>query len=321
MKMRILLLLSALVAAQCASAQEFPTRPIKIVVTLAAGATNDTIARMYAPKLGELLKQPVIVENRAGGNSIPGTDYVAKSAPDGYTLLFGNTTIFGIMGSLFHNLPWNPKRDFVPVSVIATAPSVLVVYPGLPVHNVKELIAYAKANPGKLNFASPGTGSPFHLSGELFKTQTGTSIMHVPYKGNAPAIVELLSGQVQMLFANPPDVLGHIRAGKLRAIVSTGPKRIPLLPDVPTIAEEGFHNAESVSFFVVAAPRGTPKEVVSRLYATFSKVGKEPEIRKRMIELGTETEDKSPEESAAFIDVQAAKWARVIKESGAKVEE
>ncbi len=318
---RILLLLSMLALAPCALAQEFPARPVKIVVTLVAGATNDTIARMYAPKLGELLKQPVIVENRAGGNSIPGTDYVAKSPPDGYTLLFGNTTIFGIMGSLFHKLPWDPKRDFVPVSVIATAPSVLAVYPGLPVKNVKELIAYAKANPGKLNFASPGTGSPFHLSGELFKAQTGTNIVHVPYKGNAPAIVELLSGQVQMLFANPPDVLGHIKAGKLRAIVSTGPKRIPLLPDVPTIAEEGFHNAESVSFFVITAPKGTPKDVVAKLYGAFQRVGKEPQIRERLVELGTEPEDKNPEESAAFIDTQAEKWARVIKESGATADE
>ncbi len=318
---KVVVAAAALAATSCALAQEFPARPIKIVVTLVAGATNDTIARMYAPKLGELLKQPVIVENRAGGNSIPGTDYVAKSPPDGYTLLFGNTTIFAIMGSLFHKLPWDPKRDFMPVSVIATAPSVLVVTPGLPVRSVKELIAYAKANPGKLNFASPGTGSPFHLSGELFKAQTGTNIVHVPYKGNAPAIVELLSGQVQMLFANPPDVLGHIRAGKLRAIVSTGPKRIPLLPDVPTIAEAGFHNAESVSFFVVTAPRGTPKEVVSKLHAAFSKAGKEPQIRERMAELGTEPEDRNPEESAAFIDTQAAKWAKVIKESGAKADE
>ena len=304
-----------------ALAQDFPSHPLRIIVVQAAGATNDTIARMYAAKLTDQVKQAVLVENRAGGNGIPGADYVAKSAPDGYTLLFGQTTVLAIQGSLFPKLPYDPKRDFTPVSVIAISPSVLVVNTSVPARNIKELIAYAKANPGKLNFGSAGSGSPFHLSGEVFKSQTGTDIVHVPYKGNAPAIVDLLSGQLQMLFANPPDILGHLKAGKLRAIVSTGPTRIPLLPDVPTVAEEGLKNAESVSFFAIAAPRGTPRDIVHKLYAELARAGRSPDIRARLTELGADPVDRNPEESAVFIQAQIEKWAKVIKESGAKPDE
>ena len=312
-----LALAAALVAAgPLAQAQEFQ-RPFKVVVTTAPGATNDTLARLYAAKMSELFGQPVVVENRAGGNSIPGADFVAKAPPDGYTLLFGNTTLLAIMGGLFKNLPYDPK-EFVPVTVIALAPSVLVVHPSVPARNLKEFIAYAKANPAKLNYASPGSGSPFHLSTELFKSQTGTELVHVPFKGNGPAMIELLAGRVQLLFANPPDVLAHIRSGALRPIVGTGATRIALLPDLPTVAEEGLKSVEAVSFFAYAAPRGTPRDVVAKLYAGITKVGAQAEIQKRLVDLGAEPVSMTPDASASFIAIQADKWNKVIRDSGAK---
>jgi len=307
-------------ATRLAIAQDYPARPVKIVVTFSAGATNDTFARLLAPKLADLLNQSVVVENRPGGSGIPGADYVAKSAADGYTLLMGNTTILAIMGSLFRKLPFDPQRDFAPVSVLAVSPSVLVVNPSVPVRTVAELVAFAKANPGKLNYGSAGNGTPFHLSGELFKGQTGITLTHVPYKGNAPAIVDLLAGQVQMLFANPPDVLGHLNAGKLRPIVWTGAKRTPLLPEVPTVVEAGLANAESVSFFAFAVPKGTPKDVIARLNRETVKVLKLPDVRQRMLELGAEPVGSSPEEAEVFLRREFAKWAKVIKDSGAKVD-
>lgn len=307
-------------ATQLAIAQEFPSRPVKLVVTFSAGGTNDVIARLLAPKLADLLNQPVIVENRPGGNSIPGVDYVAKSAADGYTLLMGSTSVLGTMGSLFRQLPFDPQRDFAPVSILAISSNVLVVHPSVAAHSVKELVALAKANPGKLNFGSAGNGSPFHLSGELFKAQTGTNLIHVPYKGNAPAVIDLLAGRVQMLFANLTDVLSHINAGKLRSIVWTGEKRTSLLPDVPTVAEAGLANAESASFFAIVAPKGTPKDVVTRLNTQTVKVLKLPEVHQRMVDLGLEPVGNSPEEAEVFLRKEFAKWAKVIKDSGAKVD-
>lgn len=318
---RLSILSVAVVAAtQLAIAQDFPARPVKLVVPFSAGAANDTFARLLAPKLADLLNQSVVVDNRPGGSGIPGADYVAKSAANGYTLLMGNTTILAIMGSLFRKLPFDPRQDFAPVSILAVSPSVLVVNPSVAARTVAELVALAKANPGKMNYASAGNGTPFHLSGELFKAQTGTNLVHVPYKGNAPAMVDLLAGQVQMLFANPTDVLGHISAGKLRPIVWTGAKRTSLLPEVPTVAEAGLANAESVSFFAIVAPKGTPKDVIARLNTETLKVLKLPEVHQRMVELGAEPVGNSPEEAEVFLRNEFAKWAKVIKDSGAKVD-
>jgi tripartite-type tricarboxylate transporter receptor subunit TctC len=312
----LLLLLST---AQPAIGQDYPARAVRIVVPYAAGATNDIVGRLFAQKLSEQTKQPFVVENRTGGSGIPGAEFVARSAPDGYTLLLGNTSLLAIQISLYSSLPYDP-RGFVPVSVLATSPSALVVHPSVPAKSAAELVAYAKANPGKLNYASPGNGTPFHLYAELFKTQTGTDMVHVPYKGAAPALSDLLAGQVQLMFDNIPSVLPHIRSSKVRAIVTTGAMRLPLLPEVPTLAEAGLKDAQSLSWFAIVAPKGTPKDVIARLHAEIVKAESLPDVRQKLHELGAEPVGNSPEEAEAHIRAEIAKWKSVIEESGSKVD-
>ena len=313
----LLLFLSTI---QLASGQDYPVRAVRIVVPFAAGATNDIVARLFARKFSEQTKQPFVVENRAGGSGIPGAEFVAKSAPDGYTLLLGNTSLLGIHVSLYSKLPYDP-RDFAPVSVLAISPSALVVHPSVPAKSASELIAHAKASPGKLNYASAGNGTPFHLSAELFKAQTGTNMVHVPYKGAAPALSDLLAGEVQLMFDNIPSVLPHIRSGKVRAIATTGATRLSLLPEVPTLAEAGFKNAQSVSWFAIVAPKGTPKDIIARLHAEIVKAESQADVRQRLYELGAEPVGNSPEEAAEHIRAEIAKWEKVIKESGAKADD
>ena len=313
----LLLFLSTI---QLASGQDYPVRAVRIVVPFAAGATNDIVARLFARKFSEQTKQPFVVENRAGGSGIPGAEFVARSAPDGYTLLLGNTSLLGIHVSLYSKLPYDP-RDFAPVSVLAISPSALVVHPSVPAKSASELVAHAKASPGKLNYASAGNGTPFHLSAELFKAQTGTNMVHVPYKGAAPALSDLLAGEVQLMFDNIPSVLPHIRSGKVRAIATTGATRLSLLPEVPTLAEAGFKNAQSVSWFAIVAPKGTPKDIIARLHAEIVKAESQADVRQRLYELGAEPVGNSPEEAAEHIRAEIAKWEKVIKESGAKADD
>ena len=314
----LIALFSAAVNAQ--SEATYPSKTIRIVVTLAAGGSNDVVARLLAQKLSEQVRQPVIVENKTGGNGIPGADFVAKAAPDGYTLLFGNTTLLAIQASLLAKLPYDPQRDFAPISVLSISPTVLVVNAALPARTVSELVTLAKASPGKLNYASPGNGSPFHLSTELFKARTGTDLVHVPYKGNAPAIVDLLSGRVQLMFANVLEVLPQITSGKLRPIAVTGFARTPLLPDVPTTGESGLLNAEAFSFFVLVAPRGTPRDVIATLNAETVKAIARPDVRQRFFDFGVEPVANTPDEAEAFLRSESAKWAKVVRDSGAKVD-
>ena len=301
-------------------AQDYPARTAKMVVPFTAGTANDIVARLFAQKLSDQLKQPFVVENRPGGAGIPGVEYVVRSAPDGHTLLFVNTALLAIQPGLYTKLPYDTQRDLVPVSILATTASVMVVHPSLAAYTVKELIALAKAGPEKLNYASGGNGTPFHLSGELFKANTGTDFVHVPYKGNAPAMIALLAGQVQMMFDSPLNVIPQINSGKLRAIVSTGAKRLALLPDVPTMAEAGFRGAESVSFFAIAAPKGVSRRVIATLHTAIVKLETLPEVRQRLIELATDVVGNTPEEAEVFLRDEVAKWAKVIKDSGAKVD-
>jgi tripartite-type tricarboxylate transporter receptor subunit TctC len=303
-----------------AAGQDYPARTVRIVVPFAAGATNDIVARLFAQKLSDQTGQAFIVENRTGGGGIPGADFVAKSAADGYTLLLGNTSLLAIQVGLHSKLPYDP-REFEPVSVLAVSPSVLIVHPSVPAASVAELIAYAKAAPGNLSYASAGNGSPFHLSAELFKAQTGVQMVHVPYKGSAPALIDLLAGQVQLMFDNIPSVLPHIRSGKVRALATTGATRLALLPEVPTLAEAGFKNAQSVSWFAIVAPKGTPKGIVARLHAEIVRAETQPQLRQRLHELGAEPVGNSPAEAAAHIRAEIAKWEKVIKESGAKADD
>lgn len=298
----------------------YPNRPVKIVVSVTPGGANDILGRLFAQKLSEQLKQQFVVENRPGAGQIAGTEYVAKSPPDGYTLLLGNVATLGIHPSLFNKLPYDTQRDFVAISVIAMAPSVLVVNPSVPAHSVQDLVALARANPGKLNYASPGNGTSFHLSVERFKTRTGIDMVHVPYKGSAPALLDLLAGQVQLMFVNPPEVLPHINSGKVRPLASSGSQRVALVPNVPTMAEAGFQDAESVSWFALVAPRGMPNEHIAALNAEIVKAANRPEVRQRLIELGCEPVGNSPETAEVFIRDEIAKWAKVVKESGAKVD-
>ena len=298
----------------------YPARTVKIVVPLSPGGSADVIARLFAQKLSEQLKQPFVVENRPGGNMIPAADYVAKSAPDGYTLFEANTSILTILSSLYSKLPFDPQRDFASVSMLVRGPTVLVVHSSVEARSVKELIALAKAAPGRLNYGTPGSGTPFHLSTELFKTQSGTDFVHVPYKGNAPAIVDLLAGRMQLMFANVLEVLPHIKSGKLRPLALTGFNRLALLSDVPTMAETGIRDAESYSFFAFVAPRGTPREVIATLNAEIAKAKAQPDVRQRLYELGVEPGGDSLEEFDVFLRNETVKWAKVVKASGAKID-
>lgn len=298
----------------------YPNKPVKIVVTLAPGGANDIIARVLAPKLTDQFKQPFVVENRAGGSGVPGADYAAKSAPDGYILLLANTSILAIQPHLYATLPFDPLRDFAPISILASSPSILVVHPSVEARSVKELIALARAHPGKFNYATPGNGTPFHLWTELIKKQTGTDMVHVPYKGAQPAFTDLISGRVQVMFHNLGDMRPHITSGKVRLIAQNGSKRSALLPEVPTMEEAGIRNVDSLSFFAMVVPMGTPKEIIATLSAEIAKAEKQIDVQQRLSEISLTLVGGSPEEAAAYIRNENARWASVIKESGAKVD-
>jgi tripartite-type tricarboxylate transporter receptor subunit TctC len=303
-----------------APAQTYPDKPIRLVVPFPAGGTTDILARAVGQKLGEHLGQQVVVDNKPGAGGNIGSDIVAKSAPDGYTLVMGTVGTHAINASLYKKMPYDHIKDFVPVSLVALVPNILVVHPSVPANSVKELIAYAKANPGKLNFASSGNGTSIHLSGELFKTTAGVEMTHVPYKGSAPAVTDLLGGQVQLMFDNMPSALPHVKAGKLKALGVTTAKRFPAAPDIPTIAEAGVPGYEASSWFGVLAPAGTPKEIVNKLSSEIAKILQTPEIKERLLSQGAEPVGNTPDQFAAFIKAETAKWAKVVKESGATVD-
>lgn len=306
--------------ATIASAQGYPTRTIRLVVPFPAGGTTDILAREVAQKLTEVLGQAVVVDNRPGAAGNIGSDLVAKSAPDGYTLLMGTVGTHAINPSLYSKMPYDHVKDFAPVVLVAGVPNVLVVNPALPVNSVSDLIKLAKDKPGQINFASSGSGTSIHLSGELFKTMAGVDMTHVPYKGSSPALTDLIGGQVQIMFDNLPSALPQIKGGRLRAIAVTSLKRAPVLPDIPTISESGLPGFEASSWFGVLAPAGTPAAVVARINTEVNKWLQSADAREKLLGQGAEAAGGSPERFASHIRAESEKWAKVVKASGAKVD-
>ncbi len=303
-----------------AQASGYPNKPIRLIVPYAPGGATDIIGRTAAAELSKLLGQPIAVENRAGAGGNVGSELVARAAPDGYTMVVSPSSLHGITPFLYSKLTYDPNKDLTPIIVLASLANVLVVHPSVKANSVAELIALAKAQPGKLSYASSGSGSTIHLSGEMFKQMTGVDMVHVPYKGSGPAVTDLIGGQVQLMFDNIPSALPHIKAGKLRALATTGAKRWPSLPDLPTMMESGLPNYEASAWFGLAFPAGTPKEIIARVNAEAQKATKSPEFAKRIEELGYLVVGGTPEQMARMIQDEVRRWGPVVKASGAKVD-
>ena len=310
----------ALMLALAASAQSFPSKPIKIVVPFPPGGFNDLLGRTLAQEFQKAWNQPVVVDNRPGGNTIIGSDMVAKATPDGYTLLVVALP-FSVLPSLFPGkLPFDVQRDFAPVSLCAGSPNMLVVNPSVPASNVKEFIALAKSQPGKLTYASTGNGSSNHVSAEYFKMLTGTDILHIPYKGSAPAVTDLIGGQVNMLFDNVPNVIQHVKAGKLKALAVTSSTRSVQAPEVPTLQEAGVADYEVNVWFGLLATKGTPPDVVAKLNTETARVLNLPEVKERFRTLGVEVIASSPDQFAQHLKSEIAKWGKVVREANIRVD-
>lgn len=300
-----------------AAADVYPSKPIRFVVPYPPGGASDVTARLIGQKLTAQWGQQVIVENRPGANGNIAADVVAKAAPDGYTMLMGNVGPNAISASLYPTLPYDVVKSFAPVTLTTTVPIVLLVNPALPVKTVADLVAYAKANPNKINFASAGNGSSNHLTGELFKLAAAIDIVHVPYKGDGQAITDLMGGQVSMMFTTAVAALPHVTSGKLRAIAVASPKRIAAMPDLPTIDESGFPGFSASSWGGILFPAGTPGPVVAKMHDGVVGVLAMPDIRKKLQVMGAEIVGNSPEEFASYIQAETIKWGKVVKSSGA----
>ena len=310
----------ALLAAGVADAQSWPAKPIRWIVPFAPGGTTDILARTISDKLTIALGKPVIVENNPGAGGGVGAVQTAKAAPDGYTIMGGTISTHAINASLYKTLPYDPVKDFTPITLIARVPNLLVVNPDVPAKNVKELIALMKANPSKYTFASSGNGTSQHLSGELFKSMAGVDMQHIPYKGSPAALQDVVSGQVTMTFDNITTAWPLAKAGKLRALAVTTAKRSPIAPDVPTLAEAGLAGYEIGSWQGVFAPAGTPVDVVKRLNTEIVKIINMPDVREKLVGLGAEPVGNTPDEFAALVKSEVVKWAAVVKQSGARVD-
>jgi len=307
-----------LLVASAVQAQAWPSRPLRYIVPFPPGAFNDALARTVAAELPKAIGQPVLVENRPGGNTIIGTEAAAKSPADGYTL-FGAALPFSAVQSLYKT-SFDVTKDFAPITLAGVTPNLLVANPKVPVNTVAELLAFARANPGKLNYASTGNGSSNHLSFELFKAMTKTSITHVPYKGSAPAVTDLLAGQVDMMFDNTPNVLPHVRAGKLKAIAVSSKTRSALAPEVPTVDEAGVPGYDVTAWYGILTVGGTPREIVQRLNAEIVKIIASPEVRERFGNNGVEVVAGTPEQFSAFLKSEVARWAKVVQDAGIKAD-
>jgi len=295
-----------------AAQQDFPSKPVRLIVPFPAGGGVDIVARSLAPHLTERWGQQAVVDNRPGAGTTLGADLAAHAAPDGHNLLLTNTA-HAINATLFRKLPYDPVRDFEPISLVATQPSVLVVNTALPAKSVKELIALAKSRPGQLNYASSGNGTPPHLSAAMFENLAGVSLNHVPYKGAAPALTDLLAGQVQLMFATIISVTPQLPSGRIRALAVTSPKRSAALPDVPTIAESGVAGYEATAWFMLLAPAKTPGALVQRISRDAAAVVAKPDVRARFVKEGAETVGSTPDRAAAYLTIEIARWGKVIK--------
>ena len=311
--------LVALAAVVPALGQDYPSRPVRVVVPFPAGGGTDIVARMVTQKLAETMGAHFIIDNRGGAGGTIGTDIAAKSAPDGYTLVMVSGS-HAINPSLYKKLPYDTARDFAAVTMLVSGPGLLVIHPSVPAKTVKDLIALARSRPGELNYASAGSGTPPHLAAELFKTMARVDIVHVPYRGNTLAFVDLLGGQVSLSFPTIPSALPHVRSGKLRVLAVTSAQRSKTVPDIATIAESGLPGYEASSWYGLLAPAGTPDAVVEKLQKEISKVLRDPHVRDRLLGQGLDPVGNSPAEFAVMIKSEIGKWAKVVQASGAKAD-
>jgi tripartite-type tricarboxylate transporter receptor subunit TctC len=301
-----------------AAAQAWPSKPIRIVVPFPPGGFNDTLARILAQDLPKTLGQPVIVENKPGGGSVVGTEIAAKSPADGYTLFIAALP-FSVIQSLYKT-SFDVTKDFAPITLAGVSDNMLVAHPAFPVSSVQELIKFARAKPGKINYGSSGAGTSVHLCMELFKTMTKTYMTHIPYKGSAPVVADLIGGQVDIMFDNLPNVIGHVKGGRMKALAVSGGKRSALAPEVPTVAEAGVPGFEVTVWFGILAPAGTPRDIIQRLNVESSKIINSPEVTDRFVKQGVEPRTGTPEQFGDMVKSEVVRWAKVIKDAGIKVE-
>jgi tripartite-type tricarboxylate transporter receptor subunit TctC len=313
------ILMSGIAGAQ-STAHDYPNRPVRWIVPFAPGGPTDLMSRAVAEKLTQRLGQQFVVDNRSGAGGNIGAEVVAKSAPDGYTLMIGHVGTHAVNVTLYPKIAFDPVRDFTPITLIATLPLALVVHPAVPAKDVKELIAYARGRPGQLNFASAGNGGPTHLTGELLKTSAGIDIVHVPYKGNAAALLDLMAGRVQMMFSNMLTAMPHVRAGKLRAIGVSSARRSPQAPQLPTVAESGVPGFSSVPWYGALGPAGLPRAIVSKLNSEIARALAQPDMQERFVAQGVDLQSSTPEQFAALIQSEVVKWRKVVRDAGAKVD-
>lgn len=314
-----LLFMVALGVSTAIGAQTYPTKPVRVVAPYPPGSSADIMGRTYTPKLTEAFSKQFIVDNRSGASGNIAAELVARAAPDGYTLLLLNTSIVASQ-LLYKTLPFDTTRDFQPISMLGVASYLMVVNITLPAKNVNELVALAKARPGKLVYASTGTGGGLHLTMELFKMLTGTNMLHVPYKGSSTTVPDLIGGQIDTMFGSAPSLLPHVRSGRIRALGISSVKRSPMMPDIPTIAESGLPGFESITFTALAAPAGTPRNIVALLNSAINKSAQSPEIGKALAAQGTEAALMTPEQTTVFIREELAKWKKVVDVAGVRAE-
>jgi tripartite-type tricarboxylate transporter receptor subunit TctC len=307
-------------ATTLAAAQNYPSRPVMIVVPFAAGGGNDIMARLLAQHMSRTLGQQFVIDNRAGAAGTLGARAVAKSTPDGYTLMVGHSGVFGVAPSLYTNVGYDPRKDFAPIGLIASFQQILVVHPSLPVHSVKDLLALARKEPGKISYASAGIGSGSHVSTELFASMANVKLTHIPYRGSGAAQGDLIAGHVPMTITTVPPAIAQVRSGLLRAIAVTGDTRLPILPDVPTVAESGVPGYVAVIHYSMVAPAGTPRAIVERLNAELNAALKSDDVRARIAEEGGDALGGTPEQQAADIDADETKWSAVVRKLGLRAE-